>query len=490
MIKRQKWCIEKIPGGKSWRYLRMNDGKNGVRSFSQVAETEDIRTKCAGHIHLCFTPLEYYLFNDEFPRSQPELLAMQISKRFSDRGLTMDAGNFVHRAGEIAGKAGWYNCLFAPHAELTELYSFIQPWKKIHSCRIVPGAAAVAGLIKTVTEEAVLVFLLGNSESQVLVVQSGIPLYNQSLTLLRPGVIDEALIPHAIDFARVLVKKDYNIDNFHITCLGQARDSVDLKNLGIQEWTPDFSQVLKLESQAEVLLYPQLFGAGFVDSRYDFLPKEYTNSWRLQSFSLRTSILAAVAGVALLGGWLYLQPLLKDQRLLYQALSSSITLDQQALSNRLPETATLETFERLKTIRTLAREDFHLDDLAEKLSLALPENVHITSLKVQRKAIVGDSAAPTAPDAENGNTPGAAPEAGSTNNALAIPELIQSHNVVISVNCTTNGDYGEVTSRFEHVIIALNGFFKVTNMAWTYTETDKTGQLNCELAPKREVATL
>ena len=490
MSKRQKWCIEKIPGEKSWRYLRMNGSKSGVHSFSRVTEIDDIRTKCSGHIHLCFNPLEYYLLNDEFPQSQQDLLDMQISKRFSDRGLTMDAGNFVHRAGEIEGKAGWLNCLFAPQAELTELYSFIRPWKKIRSCRIVPGAVAVAGLIKTVTEEAVLVFLLGHSESQVLVVQGGIPLYNQSLTLLRPGVIDEALIPHAIDFARVLVKKDYNIDNFHITCMGQARDSINLENSGIQEWIPDFNQVFKLESPEEVLLYPQLFGAGFVNARYDFLPKEYARSWQLQSFSLRTSILAAAAGIALLCGWLYLQPVLRDQRLLYQALLNSITLDQQALSNRIPKTATLDTFERLKTIRTLAREDFHLDTLADKLSLALPENVHITSLKVQRKALVGDSAAPPVPDTGSSNPPGATSEIDTTNNALTIPEQIQSQNLVISASCTTNGNYSEVTARFENVIIALNSFFKVTDMTWTYKEADKTGQLNCELLPKREVATL
>ena len=490
MIKRQEWCVEKIPGEKNWRCLRMNGGKSAVHSFSRVTESDDIRTKCTGRIHLCFNPLEYYLFSDEFPQTQQDLLDMQISKRFSDRGLTMDAGNFVHRAGDIAGKAGWLNCLFAAKAELTELYSFIRPWKKIQNCRIVPGAAAIAGLIQTVTEEAVLVFLLGNSESRVLVVRDGIPLYTQSLTLLRPGVIDAALIPHAIDFARVLVKKDYNIDRFHITCLGQARDSIDLENLGIQKWTPDFSQVLKLESQEEVLLYPQLFGAGFVNDRYDFLPKEYVNSWRLQSFSLRTSVLAAVAGIVLLGGWLYLQPLLKDQRLLYQALSTSINQEQQALSNRIPETATLDTFNRLKTIRTLARDDFHLDNLAEKLSLALPENVYITSLKVQRKAIVDDSAAPTAPDAGMSNAPDAATEAGTTNVALSIPEQIQSQNVVTSISCSTNGDYSEVTARLENVIIALNSFFKVTDMTWTYKEADKTGQLNCELLPKREFATL
>ena len=61
---------------------------------------------------------------------------------------------------------------------------------------------------------------------------------------------------------------------------------------------------------------------------------------------------------------------------------------------------------------------------------------------------------------------------------------------LLSATCITNGSYGEVTARFENVIIALNSFFKVTNMTWNYKEADKTGRLNCELLPKREMAKL
>ncbi len=491
MITKQQWCIEKIAGTETWRYLRMHGEKNGRHSFSRVETSDDIRSKCTGHLHLSFTPREYYLYNDEFPQAKQELLDMQISKRFSDRGLTMDAGNFVHRSKDIEGKPRWLNCLFAPQAELTELYSFIQPWPKINSCRILPGAAAIAGLIKSLTDEAVLVFLLGRLDSQVLVVKGGTPLYNQSLSQSKPGVIDEALIPHSIDFARTMVKKDYNIENFHIICMGQGRKGINLEDLGIQEWQADFSQVFQLEFHEEVLLYPQLFGAAYVDKKYDFLPKEYAHSWRLQSFSLRTSFVAAAAGIALLAGWLYLQPLLTEQRANYQALATAITRQQEDLSNRMPATATLETFDRLKTIRTLAADDFHLDSLAEKFAMALPDNVHITSLQVKRQPVTGSSlAGPPTPAIGNFPNPETVPEGDSADTALSMPEQLQLQNALISAICTTKGSYGEVTARFENVIIALNSLFKVTNMTWNYKEADKTGRLNCELLPKREVAKL
>ena len=488
---RQQWCIEKIPGTRSWRYLRIGGSQNGRRSFAQVAETDDIHGTCRGHLHLSFSPREYYLYNDEFPPVKKELLELQINKRFSDRGLTMDVGNFVHRAAPIDGKPGWLNCLFAPQAELTELSTFLQPWPKIHSCRIVPGAAAIAALIETLTDEAVLVFFLGELDSQVLVVKGGTPLYNQSLSQSRPGVIDEALIPHAIDFARTIIKKDYGIDSCHILSMGEKRAGINLKNLDIKEWQPDFSQVLQLESAAEVLVYPQLFGAAYVDKSYDFLPPQFATSWRLQSFSRRTSMFAAAAGIALACGWLYLQPQISEQRAHYLALSTAVAGQQEQLNRRIPATATLATFERLQTIRHRAAEDFHLDSLAEKLALALPDTVHITNLQVKRQAADSNSAdGPPPPETGNVTDPAALGEGDSADTALSVPERLQSQGAVITLRCTTNGSHGEVRARFENVIIALNHVFTVATMTWSYTEADQTGQLNGELLPKEEVVKL
>ncbi len=486
MIKPQGWCIEQIPGEKSWRGIQVRGDKGGVRSFSKITESNNIRTLCKGHIQLCFNPQEYYLYNDDFPQLKSDILDMQINKRFSDRGQTMDAGNFVHQARKIPDRDGWLNCLFLPQTELKELCAFVRPWKKIRSLRIVPGAAAVAALLQRITDEAVLVFLLSIKESQVLVVRGGVPLYSQSLTQSEPGRVDEVLIPHAVDFARVSVKKDHNIESFYITCMGQSRESINLQNLGIEEWKADFGQVFDPQSQKNALLYPQLYGAGYVDDEYDFLPKEYSTSWRLQLLSSRTSIFAALAGIALLAGWLYLQPLLREQHTLYQTLSTAITQEQEALSSRIPETATLDNFDRLEKIRSSAFQDFRLDTLAKQLSLALPENVHITSLKVRRQAAVGNSEEGQAPDTLNTNTPGAPPEPGMTDDSLSTPERLQAQDVAISATCITSGSHSEVTSRFENVMIALNSFFKVRDMTWNYREADRAGILNCELIPNKE----
>ena len=487
MIKPQGWCIEQIPGEKGWRCIQVRGDNGGVQSFSGISESNNIRSLCKGHIHLCFNPQEYYLYNDEFPQLKPDILDMQIRKHFSDRRLTMEAENFVHRARRIPEKDGWLNCLFVPQGDVTELCSFIQPWKKIRSLLVIPGAAAVASLLQIVTDEAVLVFLLGTTESQVVVVKGGVPLYSQSLTQSGPGKVDEALIPHAVDFARVSVKKDHNIKDFHITRMGQSRKSINLQDIGIEEWRPDFSKVLDPQSQENVLLYPQLFGAAYVDCDYNFLPNAYSTSWRLQLLSSRTSIFATIAGVALLAAWLYLQPLLKEQRILYQTLSTSITEEQQALSRRIPEPATLDTFNRLVKIRTSAFQDFRLDTLAEQLSLALPENVHVTNLKVRRQSLVGSSEEGQAPETGDMYVDDGTSEPGMTDNSVSIPERLQAQDIAISVTCTTSGSYNEVTSRFENVMIALNNFFKVNNMTWNYREADRTGLLNCKLFPKVEV---
>lgn len=68
--------------------------------------------------------------------------------------------------------------------------------------------------------------------------------------------------------------------------------------------------------------------------------------------------------------------------------------------------------------------------------------------------------------------------------AASIPERLQNQEVVIGTTCVTSGSYDEVTSRFEHVMVALNSVFNVEEMTWSYDETSNSGRLNCDLARK------
>lgn len=481
MIRSQQWCIQQRPEGGYMMTRILNASKNTV-SFSTATEQEALPKNIKGNIHFTFTPVDYHLYTDNYPKLKADLLSLQVKKRFIDLGVAMDASSFIHANKELEATNNRVNSIFIHQEDINQQLPVISSLRGIKKCTLLPAAASIAGLIKQVTEKAVLIILLGEKFSHLLVVKSGVPIYHQSLAQTGPGQVEEALIPNAIDFARVTVRKDHEIDEIDIARLGKRRDSIDLKNLDIEEWQPDFSKVIEVENLEDVFRYPHLYGGYFADPIYSFAPKEFQQAWALQNTTKTSAIIAAIAAVALLGGWLYLQPVLKAQKDKYSAMSSEIIKQKGQITERMPQTAMLNNFERLVNIRTKAKKDFRLDTLAHNLSISLPEEVKVTEVIVKRQATQGSNLMDALPPTEDVNDP-ALPEAFGIE-SLSLPEKTQDKPFTIALSCNSKGSYREVTTRFEKTAVALNDVFGVENLTWSYREEDQTGLLNCTLYPQ------
>lgn len=479
MIRSKQWCIQQRPGGGYLITQVLNATKDTI-SFAPIIERETLDKKYSGVINYTFTPEDYHLYTDTFPKLKPELLSLQVKKRFTDLGVAMDVAGLVHRSKEIPGKTGVINSLFIHREDLANNLPKISSMTGIRKCKLIPAAASIAGLIRTVTDNAVLVFLIGIRFSQVLVVKNGVPIYNQSLAQTGPGQVEEALIPNAVDFARVTLKKDHNIDELNILCLGPGRDTINLDNLGIEEWAPDFSKAVMTSQPEDILRYPHLFGAYFADTAYSFIPKDFEKAWLIQSASRIATIGASIAAVALLAGWLYFQPILKDQRNQYHKLSAELDQRREDIQDRMPQTTMLNNFERLVNIRASAKKDFRLDTLAQQLSLSLPEKVRITEFKIQRLEIKDENNLSMPP--QTGPDPNATMP--MTSEELSLPEKTQARAFTLSLTCSSIGNYTEVTTRFEKTATALNERFGVENLTWSYREADRSGTLQCNLFPQ------
>ena len=480
MIRAKQWCIHERPEGGYISIQVLSHTKNAV-SFSAIKELQTLDEKYKGAVHYTFTPEEYHLYTDTFPRLKPELLALQVKKRFTDLGVAMDTRGMTHKSREIDGKTGVISSIFVYKEDLGKNLSQISTMKGLRKCRMLPAGASIAGLIKEVTEKAVLIFLIGRRFSHVLVVKNGIPIYNQSLAQTGPGQVEEALIPNAVDFARVTLRKDHEIDDFKVCCLGPGKDTINLKSLDIEEWHPDFSVALTTPQPEDILRYPHLFGAYFADPAYDFIPKEFVRTWRIQGASRITAIGAAIASLILFAGWFYYQPLLKEQRSTYQSMSTELDEQKDHIAGRMPQATILNNFERLVNIRTTSEKDVRLDTLAKNLSDALPPSVHITELKIQRQTTEEettiDMPLEAVPDPAALDMPG-------TTQALSLPEKIQARPIALTLTCNSEGSYAEVTTRFEKTASALNKVFGVENLTWSYREADRSGAIRCTLFPQ------
>ena len=478
MIHARNWCIQQRPEGGYFITQILSQTKDTVR-FSRVFKGETIGRKYNGNIHYTFTPEDYHIYTDSFPKLKPELLALQIKKRFTDLGIAMDTSSLIHKSCPMAGKDNIVNSLFIHEEDLNASLPQISALTGVKTCSVVPAAAAIAGLIKTLTAKAVLIFVVGMRYSQLLVVKNGIPVYNQSLAQTGPGQVEEALIPNAVDFARVTLRKEHNIEEFNILCLGSRRNTINLKNLGIDEWQADFSKVIQTPDPEAVLDNPQLFGVYFADPAYNFVPEDFRKIWQLQSVSKTLAICAGVLAAGLLASWLYYQPILKEQENSYRSTTAELNQLREHITQRMPQTTMLNNFERLVNIRTKAQEDYRLDLLAKQLSDALPPNVHVTELKIQRQALGAEDtlALPPGPDPITGQESSATEE-------LSIPEKIQGKAFLLALTCSSQGSYAEVTTRFEKTASSLNESFGVGELTWNYREAEQTGFLHGSLFPQ------
>jgi hypothetical protein len=478
MIRAKDWCIQQRPEGGYFITQMLSQTKDTVR-FSRVLKSENIGKKYSGNIHYIFTPEDYHLYTGSFPKLKPELLALQVKKRFTDLGIAMDTSSLVHKSYSMPGKSNIVNSIFIHEEDLKTSLPLISSLNGVKTCSVVPAAAAIAGLIKTLTEKAVLIFVIGIRFSQVLVVKNGIPVYNQSLAQTGPGQVEEALIPNAVDFARVTLRKDHNIEDFDILCLGSRRNSINLKNLGIDEWQADFSKVIQTPDPEAVLDNPHLFGVYFADPAYNFVPADFKKIWQLQSVSKVVALCAGVLAAGLLASWLYYRPILKEQENRYRSMTAELNQLREDINQRMPQTTMLNNFERLVNIRTKAQDDYQLDLLAKQLSDALPANVHVTELKIQRQASAEEDplALPPDPDPVTG-------QENTTAEELSIPEKIQDKAFLLSLTCSSQGSYAEVTTRFEKTASSLNENFGVGELTWNYREAEQTGFLHGSLFPQ------
>ncbi len=482
--------VERLPDGTSWRLLTTPAGPRELesgRSYGRPEVVDNAEKNCPGNVNLLFSPHEYYLVSLQLPKMKPELLALQITRKFANLALTMEADTFAHRFRRNPKNPEELECIFVPKAEVQEYMPLLARWKGVRSARLIPVPLAVAAVIDRLTTEAVMVLLIEKSYAQVIVVHRGAPIYNQMLAQVEPGVVEDALLPNAIDFARTTVRNDHQINDLHIITMGSARSGIDLSPMAITEWQPDLSPLAGGQRRKRrkggggitldtLLDTPQLYGAPLVRDEWSFVDQEFNLSWKLQALSRRITAVAAVVAVvaALLGGWFHLRA--EEAAETWQAARTRLAAKRSLLAELQADTESLDNFGAVAAIRSSADNDFRLDDLLYRLSVSLPEGVLITGLEVSR--------AQAAEPAGGSDTSDDSETIGEPDEEVVSPAALFSRTVAIELTCSATGDRRSVTRRFEQALVLLSRLFVVSNGRWSYDEATAGGILSCSLRPQ------
>lgn len=488
MIQHGSWGVERLASSQQWRRVRILGRESGRLCFGPVTGVEDdIRSACRGKIYLSFTPSQLFLLNHGVQDMKPDLLDLQIQQEFIDQGLATEGIDYVHRKKQLAGNSGHnqYLSTFVPEPDLLELYTLAISWRRIRCLRIVPGAVALAGLFRQVTEDPVLALLLDPEKYQLLAVRNGAPLYNQKLSSDAAGGFDMGLLPHALDFAARILKRDYEITEYHFCCLGPQREHFDGAQFPeLEPWAPDFSKVIRSEHPEDILSYPLVFGGVFADNVYDYTPVEFSRSWKLQRIAGIVASLSGLAAIGALSCWYLLQSDLGLLRTEYMKLSRTVADQRLELTTMMPTEDQFAVVDRLISIRTNAAGELRLDDLIRNISLSLAPEVQITALEVERQGKEKTGTVAPPPDTEN--LPGdGIPMPGENSRQgqkVTFPEELQASPLQVKLNCMTKGNHELAIKRIQQTVVALNTLFSLKAVRWRYDEEKKRGYLSCTLS--------
>jgi hypothetical protein len=355
--------------------------------------------------------------------------------------------------------------------DLTEAYDI-----EFLNCVSMP--ASIAGLLKQLGSEAVIVLLLTRDKAYVLGIHNGIALFIQGIPLAIGGEIDPEATTHAITVGRQNFSRNFDIETSRFLCMGEDREKVDYEELGEENWMPAWKHCLHADNE-DILRYPALFGALFTGSSYSYLPEEYRLASSLRQLSTLL-VFGAGIGAVILSGLSYqniqnLTPLRSQLQNERQLLSGEIAV----LRQQLPDSSNVTRINAFLNIQKKVAKQPSVSLFLQRISTVLPQNVTLVTMNITRKA---------------GNTeqdsvyaipvPGQSPDmemAHREPGSKAKAEILLDQDLIVQFNCSSKGDYGRVKARFDEAIKGFSSLFSLGAVDWGYDEKSQTGYLNCEL---------
>ncbi|MEE4242096.1 MAG: hypothetical protein V2I36_11575 [Desulfopila sp.] len=230
----------------------------------------------AGTISLTIDSSKASVLIEEFPDVKDDVLQLQIENKINQLALFNVEENISTAYSVINERRQkrLLSIIAQPEYLTTEGIQTVSVSGRVQLENCVSTVAATACLLQQLGPDPFIVLLITRLSALLIGVRDGVPLFLQSIPLSGPAEVDSGVASHAIGFGRQTLQRDFEIDSCRLVCLGEGRDSFDFEALDEENWIPDWSHFLSAEGN-DIVLYPGLFGALFVGSRFSFLPVGY-----------------------------------------------------------------------------------------------------------------------------------------------------------------------------------------------------------------------
>lgn len=400
----------------------------------------------------------------DFPLTGKEILAMQIRNRVAKMALFDEGTEIVFCSKQLRTRGSRQQLAIVVMPAAIVEKSLKELSIKTEITILVPAVVSIASLIAQVCTDPLLLLLAIDEGVEIMIIANSMPLYYQLLPMMEAGQVDSTILSHGVDVAMRTMARDFEIKPEKIILFGSNREMIDPAELGLSEYIPDFSHCLEVESSA-LLNFPALFGTPFVPPSISLLPNNYKLAWKIQGIATFTSWGLAAAAIVLtvLAALNYHDNLTLKSHLASE--TACLTDNITALKERLPPASKIENLQiHLKQNKQAALEP-RLSLLINEIAKALPNEVFIRELTINRQAKQADHLA------------------AQHDTDYSAFDIKPRTDFVVHLACESLGSFAQVKARFDQAAAALADGFHLRQISWNYSEQNKTGTFVVELLP-------
>ncbi len=475
---KSQWIVKRSEDGQLFAASAKRKGR--VFLCSSVKNLPDGK-ELGGVVHLALESSNAAVLVEEFPEVKDDILDLQIQNKLDQLAL-FNMGEVVSTAYSLLEKRRQKQLLSIiaqPEHLSGEGIDAVTAGAKVDLKSCVPAVAAIAALLKQLGPEPYIVLHITPLSAYLVGVRDGIPLFLQSVPLSGTAEVESGVAAHAIGFGRQTLQRDFEIDSCKLVCLGEGRDSFDFEGLDEENWIPDWNHCLVAEGN-DIVRYPAIFGSLFVENNFSLLSAEYIRAGQLKKLASLLTVIAGFACIALAGLAYYNMGNLKPLQQRLDAEKRQLAREAGDLRRRTPDPGTVERVKLYMDIMDKVAADPSIAMVLRDIARALPDKVLADDLSITREAgntaVTDDPLMAVPPPGMD-----AMPEEPGMSVAESPAEQMLSQQVVVTLTCSSKGEYSLVKARFDETIKGLAAHFTLRNMDWDYSEKESVGSFRGEL---------
>ena len=331
-------------------------------------------------ICLIFEPQDFYFSREIFPKTDHEILKLQIQEKLHELGLFETPPLIRYQIGEDLGNQVEVEIAALENKEISNLIRFSTEIESRLE-KIVPEELAIAYLTLQETPKFILSIYISKNKFLIFLTGQGNIYYFRNIDIdpdfgITENILEEGLLA-SMDYCERII----GIEIEGILTYGPQRDI--LKENTINLYKPKFS-FIKGTKIDKILEFPSLFGSIFIPDSFNFIPLNQLIFLKNLSRARYISYIFIILAIINYGLWGIYEPKTSKLEREIKIIENEIKKKNEILQKLLPEEKR-RIIEKRNLLINNYKKEFKLNNFLYYIENILPSKAEIIEAKGEKK---------------------------------------------------------------------------------------------------------